>query len=63
MMLKNNSAETPEFSARCSRSEREFKPFRGIIYPVSTLLAIRVDVCEPADATSNDILQVAAVLI
>jgi hypothetical protein len=62
-MMRKIDFETPEFSAGCSRSEREFKPPRRIIYPVAKLLAIGVNVCEPADATPNDILQVTAVLI
>jgi hypothetical protein len=59
----HNSADAPELSARCSRSEREFEFPRGIVYSVSRLLVIRVDVCEPAYSTANDILQVIAVLI
>jgi hypothetical protein len=59
----NPSADAPELSTRRSRSEREFEPPRRIIYPVPRLLTVRVDVREPADATPNDILQVAAVLI
>lgn len=60
---ETNSADAPELSTRRSRSEREFEPPRRVIYPVPRLLAVRVDVREPADATPNDILQVAAVLI
>lgn len=59
----NPSIDAPELSTRRFRSEREFEPPRRIIYPIPRLLAVRVDVREPADATPNDILQVAAVLI
>jgi hypothetical protein len=63
MMHKHNSADPPDFSARCSRSEGELEPPRKIIYPVSRLLDIRVNVCKPADATPNDIFKVETVLI
>lgn len=63
MVQKHNPAEAPEPSTRRSRSEREFELSRRIIYPISRLLVVRVDVSEPADAAPNDILQVAAVLI
>ena len=57
------SPESELFSARCLRSERELKPPRGIIYPISRLLIVRIDVREPTDATSHDILQKGALLI
>jgi hypothetical protein len=41
----------------------ELEPPSGIIYPISRLLLIRIDVCEPTDATSHDTLQVDAVLV
>jgi hypothetical protein len=63
MVQKHNPVDAPEPSTRRSRSEREFEPPRRIIYPVPRLLAVRVDVREPADATPNDILQAAAVSI
>jgi hypothetical protein len=62
-MAQHNPADVPKPSTRRSRSEREFEPPRRIIYPVPRLLVVRVDVREPADATHDDILQVAAVLI
>ena len=60
---KRNPADAPEPSTTRSRSEREFEPPRRIIYPVPRLLVVRIDVREPADATLNDILQAAALLI
>jgi hypothetical protein len=50
-------------SARSFRGERELEVPGGIIYPVSRLLLVRIDMREPADATPHDVLQVDAVLI
>ena len=63
VVQKHNPADAPDLSTRRSRSERKFEPPRRIVYPVPGLLAVRVDVRKPADATPNDILQVAALMI
>lgn len=51
------------FSATRPRSKRELEIPSGIIYPISRLLIIRIDVREPADAASHNTLQVDAVLV
>jgi hypothetical protein len=63
IVQKHSPADAPDPSTRRSRSERGFEPPRRIVYPVPGLLAVRVYVREPPDATLNDSLQVAAVLI
>lgn len=51
------------FSATRLRSKRELEVPIGVIYPISRLLIIRIDVRKPADATSLNGLQVDAVLV
>ena len=63
IVQKHNPTDAPDLSTRRSRSERKYEPPRRIVYPVPGFLTVRVDVGEPADATPNDILQVAALLI
>jgi hypothetical protein len=52
-----------ELSARYSRCERKLDLSSAIIYPISWLLVIRVDVRKPANTTSHHVLQVLAMLI